>query len=205
LASSASQMISPSECQSSAVGQSATPQARPARADSSNSPTPTHSRFCGRVARSHLRGPLGRRGSQPVSADDGVQREHASAHDVHDHRPRTDGHAYRYLFDHPSRGERNDGLGYGGHPAQFGQWLLFEDVLYAQYFLPTGKSIHYNYWSSNWGYPGSHGCLGLSYGDAAFMWSFAGIVPPCQSTTEESRILITPRAPMRHACASARI
>src|SRR5947207_2688957 len=30
------------------------------------------------------------------------------------------------------------------------------NVLYTQYFLPTGQSIHYNYWSSNWGYPGSH-------------------------------------------------
>jgi lipoprotein-anchoring transpeptidase ErfK/SrfK len=48
-------------------------------------------------------------------------------------------------------------------------------VLFTQYFLPTGQSIHYNYWSSNWGYPGSHGCLGLSYSDAAYLWSFAGI------------------------------
>jgi lipoprotein-anchoring transpeptidase ErfK/SrfK len=47
------------------------------------------------------------------------------------------------------------------------------NVLYTQYFLPTGQSIHYNWWSSNWGYPGSHGCLGLSYADAAYMWSFA--------------------------------
>jgi hypothetical protein len=49
------------------------------------------------------------------------------------------------------------------------------NVLYTQYFLPGGQSIHYNYWSSNFGYPGSHGCLGLSYADAAFMWGFAGI------------------------------
>jgi lipoprotein-anchoring transpeptidase ErfK/SrfK len=52
------------------------------------------------------------------------------------------------------------------------------DVLFTQYFLPAGYSIHYNYWSSNWGYPGSHGCLGLSYGDAAFMWDFADIGTP---------------------------
>jgi hypothetical protein len=52
------------------------------------------------------------------------------------------------------------------------------NVLFTQYFLPTGQSIHYNYWSSNWGYPGSHGCLGLSYGDAAFMWSFAAVDTP---------------------------
>jgi hypothetical protein len=49
------------------------------------------------------------------------------------------------------------------------------DVLFTQYFLPAGYSIHYNYWSGNWGYPGSHGCLGLSYADAAFMWDFASV------------------------------
>ena len=47
------------------------------------------------------------------------------------------------------------------------------NVLFTQYFLPTGESIHYNYWSSDFGYPDSHGCLGLSYDDAAFMWDFA--------------------------------
>jgi lipoprotein-anchoring transpeptidase ErfK/SrfK len=52
------------------------------------------------------------------------------------------------------------------------------NVLWTQYFLPGGQSIHYNYWSSNFGYPGSHGCLGLSYADASFMWSFAGIGTP---------------------------
>lgn len=49
------------------------------------------------------------------------------------------------------------------------------NVLFTQYFLPSGESIHYNYWSANFGYPGSHGCLGLSYDDAAFMWDFADI------------------------------
>jgi hypothetical protein len=53
-----------------------------------------------------------------------------------------------------------------------------KNVLFTQYFLPGGQSIHYNYWSSNWGYPGSHGCLGLSYADSAFMWSFAGVGTP---------------------------
>ena len=52
------------------------------------------------------------------------------------------------------------------------------NVLFTQYFLPGGQSIHYNWWSSNFGYPGSHGCLGLSYADAAFMWSFATIGTP---------------------------
>ena len=52
------------------------------------------------------------------------------------------------------------------------------NVLFTQYFLPGGQSIHYNYWSSNFGYPGSHGCLGLSYADSAFMWNFATIGTP---------------------------
>src|SRR5207237_986738 len=29
-----------------------------------------------------------------------------------------------------------------------------------------GASIHYNYWSGNWGYAASHGCLGLTYADS---------------------------------------
>jgi hypothetical protein len=47
------------------------------------------------------------------------------------------------------------------------------NVLFTQYFTPDGASIHYNYWSSNWGYAGSHGCLGLTYADSAFLWSWA--------------------------------
>jgi L,D-transpeptidase catalytic domain len=53
-----------------------------------------------------------------------------------------------------------------------------KNVLFTQYFLPGGQSIHYNYWSSSWGYPGSHGCLGLSYADSAFMWSFSSLGTP---------------------------
>jgi hypothetical protein len=49
------------------------------------------------------------------------------------------------------------------------------NVLFTQYFTSDGDSIHYNYWSTDWGYPGSHGCLGLSYDDAAFMWNFADL------------------------------
>lgn len=51
-------------------------------------------------------------------------------------------------------------------------------VLYTQYFLPTGESIHYNYWSSDFGYEDSHGCLGLSYDDSFFLWNWAGIGTP---------------------------
>lgn len=50
-----------------------------------------------------------------------------------------------------------------------------KDVLYTQYFHWDGSSIHYNYWSSNWGYAGSNGCLGLPKPEAKFCWDFAEI------------------------------
>ena len=49
------------------------------------------------------------------------------------------------------------------------------NVLFTQYFTSDGASIHYNYWSSNWGYAASHGCLGLTYADSSFLWGWAGI------------------------------
>jgi hypothetical protein len=53
-----------------------------------------------------------------------------------------------------------------------------KDVLYTQYFTNDGASIHYNYWSSNWGYSGSHGCLGMSYDDAVWFWQWADVGTP---------------------------
>jgi hypothetical protein len=52
------------------------------------------------------------------------------------------------------------------------------NVLFTQYFTGDGASLHYNYWSSNWGYPGSHGCLGLTYNDSAWLWDFGQIGTP---------------------------
>src|SRR5947209_1854115 len=52
------------------------------------------------------------------------------------------------------------------------------NVLFTQYFTGDGASLHYNYWSSNWGYPGSHGCLGLTYADSAWLWSWATVGTP---------------------------
>jgi lipoprotein-anchoring transpeptidase ErfK/SrfK len=49
------------------------------------------------------------------------------------------------------------------------------NVLWTQYFTPDGASIHYNYWSSNWGYSASHGCLGMTYADSAYLWNWAGL------------------------------
>ena len=53
-----------------------------------------------------------------------------------------------------------------------------KDVLYTQYFTNDGASIHYNYWSSNWGYSGSHGCLGMGYDDALWFWNWADVGTP---------------------------
>jgi hypothetical protein len=48
------------------------------------------------------------------------------------------------------------------------------NVLYTQYFTGSGHSIHYNYWSGNFGYAGSHGCLGMNLEDSKFFWDWAG-------------------------------
>jgi hypothetical protein len=50
-----------------------------------------------------------------------------------------------------------------------------KNVLFTQYFTNDGASLHYNYWSSNFGYAASHGCLGLSYQDSAWLWNWANI------------------------------
>jgi hypothetical protein len=52
------------------------------------------------------------------------------------------------------------------------------NVLFTQYFTGDGSSFHYNYWSSMWGYAGSHGCLGLTYGDSAWLWEWAHVGTP---------------------------
>ena len=51
-------------------------------------------------------------------------------------------------------------------------------VLWTQYFTSDGASIHYNYWSSTWGYAGSHGCLGVGYNEAKFAWEWAEVGTP---------------------------
>jgi len=52
------------------------------------------------------------------------------------------------------------------------------NVLWTQYFTSAGHSIHYNYWSSNWGYAGSHGCLGMNYADSFWFWNWATLGTP---------------------------
>jgi len=55
---------------------------------------------------------------------------------------------------------------------------FLQHVLYTQYFRDTGESLHYNWWSSAWGAPGSHGCLGLSLGDSKWLWDWATVGTP---------------------------
>jgi hypothetical protein len=52
------------------------------------------------------------------------------------------------------------------------------DVLYTQYFTGDGAALHYNYWRSNWGYAGSHGCMGMNLDDSRFFWDFATVGTP---------------------------
>jgi lipoprotein-anchoring transpeptidase ErfK/SrfK len=62
-----------------------------------------------------------------------------------------------------------------GIPADGPGGYHLEHVLYTQYFTADGASIHFNYWSSNFGYSGSHGCLGLNRADSEFLWNWADI------------------------------
>lgn len=60
--------------------------------------------------------------------------------------------------------------------APFGYYL--KDVLFTQYFAPNGVALHYNYWTPSWQFgtqAGSHGCVGMQYDDALFMWEFGAI------------------------------
>ena len=50
-----------------------------------------------------------------------------------------------------------------------------ENVLYTQYFTGDGAAIHYNYWSTHFGYAGTHGCLGVNYDDALWFWTWASL------------------------------
>jgi lipoprotein-anchoring transpeptidase ErfK/SrfK len=58
----------------------------------------------------------------------------------------------------------------------YGYYLT--NVYFTQYFTGRGHSIHYNYWEPWWKFgvaAGSHGCLGLHYGDAEFFWNYASV------------------------------
>ena len=62
------------------------------------------------------------------------------------------------------------------HDSPYG--YLVKNVLWTQYFTADGASLHDNYWSSNFGGVGSHGCLGLSLADSKWLWDWASIGVP---------------------------
>jgi hypothetical protein len=62
-----------------------------------------------------------------------------------------------------------------GIPRNSPRGYYLRNVLYTQYFTGGGASIHYNYWSSVWGYAGSHGCLGMTLDDALWFWNWANV------------------------------
>jgi len=62
-----------------------------------------------------------------------------------------------------------------GIPRSSPNGYYLQHVLYTQYFTDDGASIHDNYWSSNFGETGSHGCVGLNEADAAWVWNWADI------------------------------
>jgi hypothetical protein len=62
------------------------------------------------------------------------------------------------------------------HDSPYG--YLVKNVLWTQYFTGDGASLHDNYWSSNFGGVGSHGCLGLSLADSKWLWDWASIGVP---------------------------
>jgi lipoprotein-anchoring transpeptidase ErfK/SrfK len=69
----------------------------------------------------------------------------------------------------------SDGLGI---PRNAPGGYYVQNVLFTQYFTRDGAAIHYNYWSGNFGYPGSHGCLGMNYADSLWFWNWAGVGTP---------------------------
>jgi lipoprotein-anchoring transpeptidase ErfK/SrfK len=72
--------------------------------------------------------------------------------------------------------ETMDSLGLG-IPIDSPEGWYVDNVLYTQYIY-SGITLHYNYWrpQSYFGnVPSSHGCVGLGYSDAKFLWDFADI------------------------------
>lgn len=65
-----------------------------------------------------------------------------------------------------------------GIPREGAGGYLLKNVLYTQYFTNDGASLHYNYWLGTFGYPGSHGCLGLSLEDSRWLWDWADVGTP---------------------------
>jgi hypothetical protein len=65
-----------------------------------------------------------------------------------------------------------------GIPRDSPRGYYLQDVLFTQYFTSDGAAIHYNYWSTHFGYQGTHGCLGVNYDDALWFWNWASVGTP---------------------------
>ena len=126
-----------------------------------------------------LTGPLDRRRPQRAGHADGVRRRPYRPQHAGDQRHDCQSDADRHLHDPAAGRGRNHGQRHARHspPDGPGGYHL-EHVLFTQYFSADGASIHYNYWSSNFGYSGSHGCLGLDRADSEFLWNWADIGTP---------------------------
>lgn len=57
-------------------------------------------------------------------------------------------------------------------------YYVLTHVLFTQYFTNQGHALHLNYWrpDSVFGHQRtSHGCVGIRYADAQFLWNFANV------------------------------
>jgi hypothetical protein len=90
---------------------------------------------------------------------------------------RTPAGAHRILWRVPNETMTSERV-YPPIPRDAPGGYYLKNVLWTQYFTSDGASIHYNYWSSNWGYAGSHGCLGIAYNEAKFAWDWADVGTP---------------------------
>jgi len=68
----------------------------------------------------------------------------------------------------------------GQGPSGFGAQYHVDNVRWTQYFTLDGSAIHENYWRDplTFGIPGSHGCVGMSPGEADWFWRWAVIGTP---------------------------
>jgi len=60
----------------------------------------------------------------------------------------------------------------GAFEADRSDYYYFEDVPWTMYF-DKARAIHGAYWRTSFGYPGSHGCVNLSIGDARWVYDWA--------------------------------
>jgi lipoprotein-anchoring transpeptidase ErfK/SrfK len=68
-----------------------------------------------------------------------------------------------------------------GIPRGSAEGYYLKDIFFTQYFADGGIALHTNYWqpANVFGsYPTSHGCVGLRYADAQFLWTFATFGTP---------------------------